>query len=445
MRIIRWLGCCVYVLLGVACRNPEGYVLSGKISVDNTVREYKLTLQGVDTVLLVRPDAENNFRINLPLGCPFFNLEGVIMKNDRMPWQFITPVCLKADGALKLDIVLGDGKATLYTHEKTNGLIQKLRVCYNQKMKELWDTPPSSGSLENWVNSHVAECEKIMSGYDCEASEEEYIHSWNQVEYLKFFKGVRYLFPDSDCYRLPATLVSSLPDVSEVLDKPYWRLFQNSAMEIMFYLQEHEKEPEGQLRLLNERFQTQSIRDEISGQIVANFLKRYPFSLENLARMEKLCAGRSDKKDLVEQFKGKEFSSVGAQALEVAFEDVNGKTHRLSDFRGKYVFVDMWASWCGPCCAEMPALEKLKKELGNPNVVFVCISVDKNKEHWKRKMEQLGLKGNQWIVTDDTFSRKMNIKTIPHFMLYDKNGKLMEYRAPNPSKSVLRFRLERLR
>ena len=93
----------------------------------------------------------------------------------------------------------------------------------------------------------------------------------------------------------------------------------------------------------------------------------------------------------------------------------------------------------------MPTLQKLEKELNNPHVVFLSISLDKNKEQWRKKMEQLNMSGNQWIVTGDEFSDKMNIKSIPHFLLHDKEGKLIEYRAPQPSKSILRHQLSRLR
>lgn len=52
-------------------------------------------------------------------------------------------------------------------------------------------------------------------------------------------------------------------------------------------------------------------------------------------------------------------------------EDVDGKMHKLTDFLGKYLYIDLWASWCGPCCQEVPYLQKLEKQLNNPMVEFI--------------------------------------------------------------------------
>ena len=58
----------------------------------------------------------------------------------------------------------------------------------------------------------------------------------------------------------------------------------------------------------------------------------------------------------------------------------------FAQFRGKYVYIDLWASWCVPCCREVPHLQKLEKELENKDVVFLSISIDQNPSAWKKKM-----------------------------------------------------------
>ena len=64
---------------------------------------------------------------------------------------------------------------------------------------------------------------------------------------------------------------------------------------------------------------------------------------------------------------------------------------------------------------------------------FISISLDTNKEAWKKKMKQLKMHGYQYIVTGDQFATMMNIKGIPHFLLYSKDGTLMQYKADRPS------------
>ena len=73
---------------------------------------------------------------------------------------------------------------------------------------------------------------------------------------------------------------------------------------------------------------------------------------------------------------------AGQQAIDFTYTDINGDTLSLSDFKGKLVYVDVWATWCRPCRAELPALNLLEKDYHNKEILFVSVSVDKNKEEW---------------------------------------------------------------
>lgn len=69
--------------------------------------------------------------------------------------------------------------------------------------------------------------------------------------------------------------------------------------------------------------------------------------------------------------------------------DVNGKKYRLSDFKGKAVYIDVWATWCGPCCMEIPYMEKLVKHYAkNKKIEFLSISLDENQKKWKKKLTE---------------------------------------------------------
>ena len=79
----------------------------------------------------------------------------------------------------------------------------------------------------------------------------------------------------------------------------------------------------------------------------------------------------------------------------LSFLDADGNRHTMEEFRGKYVYIDFWASWCVPCCREVPHLQKLEAELNNDNVVFLSISIDKTETPWRKKMAELSMHGNQ--------------------------------------------------
>ncbi len=136
----------------------------------------------------------------------------------------------------------------------------------------------------------------------------------------------------------------------------------------------------------------------------------------------------------VNMFKVRKSSIAGTPFPEnVTLCDMNGNKVDFAKFRGKYVYVDMWASWCVPCVKEIPHLKALEKDLQNDDVVFLSVSIDSNEGAWKKKVTALGLEGNQLINKDNKLSEALNIVGIPFFLIYDKEGKLYKYDAPRPS------------
>ena len=105
----------------------------------------------------------------------------------------------------------------------------------------------------------------------------------------------------------------------------------------------------------------------------------------------------------------------------------------FSTFRGKYVYIDLWASWCTPCLKEVPALQKLEKELKNDKVVFLSISIDTKEDAWKKKMQEKNMHGNQLWDPENSLGQALNVKGIPFFAIYDPEGKLYMHGAPRPS------------
>ena len=126
-------------------------------------------------------------------------------------------------------------------------------------------------------------------------------------------------------------------------------------------------------------------------------------------------------------------------ALDFSFPDIEGKEVSLSDFKDKVVYIDVWATWCGPCKQELPHLKKIEKELrDNPNVVFLSVSVDATKdiERWKTFVEREKLNGVQLFAGDRAKRELMDpykIAGIPRFILVGKDGNIVSPDAPRPS------------
>ncbi len=144
-----------------------------------------------------------------------------------------------------------------------------------------------------------------------------------------------------------------------------------------------------------------------------------------------------------ERFEVKELSlrtfGVGEKAINFTYPDINGNEVSLTDFEGKLVYVDVWATWCGPCKAQIPHLEKLEKEYHGKDIVFVSISVDEKKDKWEKMVKKDNLGGVQlWANGFSKICKDYSIKGIPRFMLFDKEGNIISVDAPRPSEPKLK-------
>lgn len=124
------------------------------------------------------------------------------------------------------------------------------------------------------------------------------------------------------------------------------------------------------------------------------------------------------------------------------YENHKGGVTSLDDLKGKFVYIDVWATWCGPCKAEIPALKEVEKKYHGKNIEFVSISVDKAKDHevWKKMVSDEKLGGIQLFADKDwesSFVTEYLIKGIPRFILVDPNGIIVNSNAPRPSDEKL--------
>lgn len=114
--------------------------------------------------------------------------------------------------------------------------------------------------------------------------------------------------------------------------------------------------------------------------------------------------------------------------------DVNGKEMTLRDFRGKYIYIDMWATWCGPCQKELPFLKKLEEKFKGRNIVFVGLSIDQDKAKWAARVKSGALSGPQlYIGKGSKFQSDYRISGIPRFILLDPNGRIVNPDMTRPS------------
>jgi thiol-disulfide isomerase/thioredoxin len=130
----------------------------------------------------------------------------------------------------------------------------------------------------------------------------------------------------------------------------------------------------------------------------------------------------------------------------IDYENFAGGNTSLSDLKGKYVYMDIWATWCGPCLKEIPSLKSVEKQFEGKNIEFVSISVDEGRGYkgdvaaaykgWKKMVATKELSGMQ-LMADNGFASKFikdyKINGIPRFILIDPDGNIINADAPRPS------------
>ena len=132
----------------------------------------------------------------------------------------------------------------------------------------------------------------------------------------------------------------------------------------------------------------------------------------------------------------------GKQAPDFKARTADKKEVSLSDLKGKKVYIDIWATWCGPCLAEIPYLKEIEKEMADKNIEFVSVSIDEGRDrgNWEEYIQRNELTGLQLFANGAWKSDVVegyNITSIPRFLLIDEEGLIINSTAPRPSSGEL--------
>ena len=138
----------------------------------------------------------------------------------------------------------------------------------------------------------------------------------------------------------------------------------------------------------------------------------------------------------------------GVKCPDITFSDAEGKKHHLSDYFGKVLYIALWATWCKPCLAEIPALAAQVEHYKNDNrVQFISISLDKSRAAWLTRLQKDRPQWLQFNANDEentVISTAFSVMSIPRFILIAADGTVLDAEAFRPSDKDFQKKLEGL-
>ena len=196
------------------------------------------------------------------------------------------------------------------------------------------------------------------------------------------------------------------------------------------------------------KYAAEDLKGEPFSYLVSYFLNRFAGKVSeqttSLMRKGLALKGKKDYIKLLEdnweaivaktQSKGDRIANASPYLM----QDADGKELKLTDFAGKVVYIDFWATWCGPCRKQFPFAKELKKELTEQQlkeVVFLYISLDNTTDGWQQSIKKMGIEGTHAISPGGWSSKAakhFKISSIPRYMLMDKKGMVVDLNAKRP-------------
>ena len=286
-----------------------------------------------------------------------------------------------------------------------------------------------------------------------EYKEIEYAHINNIENYEQYYQ---YLTKDLD-FKAEETLYKDYKDFNfydteayetsnaykRLLETHYQRIAQNEAnnngkdLTLTF------------LETINNSFSDGSVKE----QLMFNYLRYGMKANEALESVYKLYKSSSQNSDnlskVASSYKVLTKLTPGKASPKFIYENFIGGMTGLEDLAGKIVYIDVWATWCGPCLREIPALKSLENDYHNKNIAFVSLSIDEKKDYqkWRTIIADKELTGIQLMADNNwnsSFVTSYGIKGIPRFILIDAAGNIINSDAPRPSNPEIRSVLDEL-
>ena len=336
-------------------------------------------------------------------------------------------------------LTFGEGGMLSLDGSKDNRALAAYTAVYAANSRALWAL--QRGDAEGGraiIEAFITKADSIINATRCSKLVAEYIKVWAYISaYDNYGSLLRIVGMAPE--EMPYTRDELLPAPYTVLNSPIAALFPNTPS-VVYSCIPDKSNLDSALIYIEQHYTDTTLVAKVKDNVVSHYVSRYDYREGFDKGLERLQAATEryalDPRHVADFVKLR--STVPGQPFPdgIVLKDREGNVVDFSTFRGKYVYIDMWASWCVPCLREVPVLQQLEKNLKNKKVAFVSISIDANDEVWKKKMDEKNMHGHQLWNPGSTLGSALNVKGIPFFAIYDPDGNLYMHGAPRPSQGA---------
>ncbi len=190
---------------------------------------------------------------------------------------------------------------------------------------------------------------------------------------------------------------------------------------------------------LDEKISNPKIKEELAFDIGINRLKQVKNLKPVYSKLTSLISNEEYLNKIENAYNNIKRILPGEASPQFTCIDMNNESVSLEDFKGKYIYIDIWATWCKPCIIEIPDLEKLRNEYESKEIAFVSICKSDKKDNWRKFVTDKNLKGIQLFDegSNSEFYKIFDVNAIPRFIIIDKDGNIYNADAPRPSSNEI--------
>ena len=349
-----------------------------------------------------------------------------------------------------LGIWMQNGKEALVSLDAENpddviltGSVQKESEFMKEELASISKWRPNAGSFTEYEKAwqsladSILTTAKTLENQELNRYQEAYLQQQRQDKLSTYFQILQQKGHKADADSYYNSFMKSL-NIGDITNSSGGVLFnylqwkaqcKNPSANMNYY---------AMMQVLSEEVSNQTVRDELAFRLFRLLMTSNDKSHAEEAFRLAVSMTSQDVQQKIQNFYLGSSRPEGSEIPDFNILDINEKPVSFKSICNRpVVYVDVWSTWCVPCCKEIPFVAKLvEKYKDNPNIKFVSLSIDKNRSNWKKFLAKQEDKWEQFLVAEDLQRHFFNIfaiNGIPRFMVFDGRGRIININEVRPS------------